>query len=81
MKLDIKPSVLSYALRYLLLVAVVALSACADEDNLEQPTELTPFRTDKYLDVSWLASTGAGAEGEGGVAGDKPPSNLALIFI
>jgi len=56
------PATLPHLFRYLLLIAVVALSACADEDNLEQPTELTPFRSEQYLQVSWLASTGVGVE-------------------
>ncbi len=47
--------------RYLVLVmAVLFLSACADDDNLDQPTELVPFYSKYYLDVTWLASTGAG---------------------
>ena len=37
------------------------LSACADEDNLVQPTELVPFNSNHYLEVSWHKSTGAGA--------------------
>ncbi len=49
--------------RYLLITATVLfISACADDDNLEQPTELVPFYSKYYLDVSWHASTGAGAE-------------------
>ena len=36
------------------------LSACADEDNLDQPTELVPFNSKHYLEVSWHKSTGAG---------------------
>lgn len=59
---EVTPAVFSHLFRYLLLIVVVALSACADEDNLEQPTELTPFRSEQYLQVSWLASTGAGVE-------------------
>ena len=62
MKPEVTPAVFPHLFRYLLLIAVVALSACADEDNLEQPTELTPFRSEQYLEVSWLASTGAGVE-------------------
>ena len=51
------------SVRYLLITAVVLLiSACADESNLEQPTELVPFYSKHYLDVSWHASTGAGVE-------------------
>lgn len=49
--------------RYLLLIfAVLFISACADDDNLDQPAELVPFYTKHYLDVNWHASTGAGAE-------------------
>lgn len=46
----------------LLVIATLFISACADEDNLEQPTELVPFYSNHYLDVSWHASTGAGVE-------------------
>ena len=62
MKPEVTPALFSHVFRYLLLITVVALSACADEDNLEQPTELKPFKSEKYLEVSWLASTGAGVE-------------------
>ena len=49
--------------RYILITATVLfISACADDDNLEQPTELEPFYSQYYLDVNWHASTGAGAE-------------------
>lgn len=49
--------------RYWLIPAtLLLLAACADESNLEQPTELLPLDTDYYLDVDWHASTGAGAE-------------------
>ena len=41
---------------------VLFLGACADETNLEQPAELVPFDSRHYLEVSWHASTGAGAE-------------------
>ncbi len=47
---------------FALLLAVLFVSACADDDNLEQPAELVPFYSKHYLDVSWHASTGAGAE-------------------
>jgi outer membrane protein assembly factor BamB len=47
---------------FVLLLAVLFISACADDDNLEQPAELVPFYSKHYLDVSWHASTGAGAE-------------------
>jgi len=45
-----------------LLIAVLFVSACADDDNLDQPEELVPFYSDFYLDVSWHNSSGAGAE-------------------
>jgi outer membrane protein assembly factor BamB len=47
-----------------LLLAIVALfiGACADDSNLEQPTELEPFDSQYYIDVTWLASSGAGVE-------------------
>ncbi len=47
---------------FLLICAVLFISACADDDNLDQPAELVPFYTKHYLDVNWHASTGAGAE-------------------
>ncbi len=47
---------------FALLLAVLFVSACADDDNLDQPAELVPFYSKHYLDVSWHASTGAGAE-------------------
>jgi len=51
-----------YPLRRYLVLILVALfiTACADEDNLNQPAELVPFASKYYLDVSWHASTGAG---------------------
>lgn len=50
--------------RYLVLFVAAALflSACADDDNLDQPTELVPFYSKYYLDVAWHAATGLGAE-------------------
>ena len=49
--------------RYLvLLFAVLFISACADDDNVDQPVELVPFYSKYYLDVTWHQSTGAGAE-------------------
>ena len=49
--------------RYLLLLlAVLFISACADDTNLDQPVELVPFDSDYYLDVSWHKSSGAGVE-------------------
>ena len=51
-----------YICRHLFLVlAVLFISACADEDNIDQPIDLVPFHSKHYLDVSWHASTGTGA--------------------
>ncbi|MBE9560455.1 MAG: outer membrane protein assembly factor BamB [Proteobacteria bacterium] len=47
---------------FILLVAVLFISACADDDNVDQPVELVPFASNYYLDVTWHKSTGAGAE-------------------
>jgi outer membrane protein assembly factor BamB len=47
---------------FLLLAAVLFISACADDDNVDQPTELVPFYSKYFLDVTWHKSTGAGAE-------------------
>ena len=38
------------------------ISACADDDNLDQPTELVAFDSKYYLDVTWHAATGPGVE-------------------
>ncbi len=49
--------------RYLIFLLLgILLSGCADDDNLDQPTELVPFDSNYYLDVTWHKSTGAGAE-------------------
>ncbi|HHJ34631.1 MAG TPA: outer membrane protein assembly factor BamB, partial [Gammaproteobacteria bacterium] len=49
--------------RYLILLgSVFLLSACADEDNLNQPAELVPFTSKYHLDVAWYESSGGGAE-------------------
>jgi len=45
-----------------MIFAALFISACADDDNLDQPTELIPFYSQYYLDVTWHKSTGAGAE-------------------
>ncbi|GMR00879.1 MAG: outer membrane protein assembly factor BamB [Gammaproteobacteria bacterium] len=47
---------------FVLLIAVLFISACADDDNVDQPTELVPFYSKYYLDVTWHKSTGVGAE-------------------
>ncbi len=55
----------SYFSRYFfLLFAILLLSACADDDNLDQPTELVPFYSEYYLDVTWHKSTGEGTENQ-----------------
>ncbi len=47
--------------RYLfVLIASLFIAACADDDNLDQPTELVPFDSKYYLDVTWHASSGKG---------------------
>ena len=49
--------------RYLVLfIAVLFISACADDENVDQPVELVPFYSKYYLDVTWHKSTGEGAE-------------------
>jgi len=44
------------------LILVLIISACADDDNLDQPAELVPFDSQYYLDVSWQKSSGSGVE-------------------
>lgn len=41
---------------------MLSITSCADDDNLNQPTELVPFYSDYYFDVIWHASSGPGAE-------------------
>ena len=49
--------------RYLiLLVLSLLVSACADDDNLDQPAEIVPFYSDYFIDITWLASSGKGVE-------------------
>ena len=49
--------------QYLLpLLLALLVSACADDDNLDQPAEIVPFYSDYELEVTWLASTGKGVE-------------------
>jgi outer membrane protein assembly factor BamB len=58
----VKKNTIHYSYRALLLtVAALFLNACANE-SLDQPAELVPFDSQYYLDVKWLASTGAGVE-------------------
>ena len=47
---------------FVLLFAVLFISACADDDNVDQPAELVAFSSEYYLDVTWHKSTGEGAE-------------------
>ncbi len=47
---------------FTLLILTLLISACADDDNLDQPAELVPFYSKHYLDVSWHKSSGAGVE-------------------
>ena len=44
-----------------MMCAVLFITACADDDNLDQPAELVPFNSEHYLKVNWHASTGAGS--------------------
>lgn len=49
--------------RYLTLsIASLFIVACADDPNLEQPTELVPFDSQYELLVNWHQSSGAGVE-------------------
>ena len=57
-----KNTIFCFSRYLLLLVATLFISACADDDNLDQPTELVPFYSEHYLDVAWHAATGEGAE-------------------
>ncbi len=42
-------------------ITVLFISACADDDNVDQPTELEPFYSKYFFDITWLNSTGEGA--------------------
>lgn len=42
------------------LAFALGLTSCADENNLEQPTELQVFNTPWFLDVTWHKPTGDG---------------------
>jgi outer membrane protein assembly factor BamB len=44
-----------------MMCAVLFITACADDDNLDQPAELVPFYSEHYLKVNWHASTGTGS--------------------
>jgi len=56
----VKNSAFYYCRFLILLVAVLFINACADDDNVDQPTELKPFYSKYSLDVTWLNSTGKG---------------------
>lgn len=47
---------------FVLFITVLFISACADDENVDQPVELVPFYSKYYLDVTWHKSTGEGAE-------------------
>lgn len=47
---------------FVLLIAVLLINACADDDNLNQPAELVPFDSKYFFEVTWHKSSGAGAE-------------------
>lgn len=55
-------NVFSLARYFILLISVLIISACADDSNVDEPTELVPFTSKYYLDVSWHKSSGAGVE-------------------
>ena len=57
-----KNTIFCFSRYLLLLLATLFINACADDDNLDQPTELVPFYSEHYLDVAWHASTGEGVE-------------------
>lgn len=58
-----KKSNIFYSYRYLLLAAMTLfISACADDDNIDQPAELIPFDSQYSLDALWHTSSGAGVE-------------------
>jgi len=58
----VKNNVSRFSRFLVLFIAALFISACADDDNVDQPTELEPFYSKYYLDVTWLNSTGEGAE-------------------
>ena len=47
---------------FVLFCTALFLSACADDDNLNQPAKLVPFYSKQYLEVTWHKSSGPGAE-------------------
>jgi len=42
---------------FLLLIGVVLITACGDDDNTEPPAELTEFKQTHYLALEWSVST------------------------
>ena len=56
-----KNSVFRSCRLFVLLIAALLVSACADDTNVDQPTELEPFYSKYFLDVTWHNSTGEGA--------------------
>jgi outer membrane protein assembly factor BamB len=62
MQISVKINNPFYFRLLLLIISTLFISACADDDNLDQPVELVPFSSKHYLDVTWHASTGAGVE-------------------
>jgi len=57
----VKNSLFRSCRHFVLLVAVLFISACADDTNVDQPTELEPFYSKYFFDITWLNSTGEGA--------------------
>jgi len=57
----VKNSVFRFCRHFVLLVAALFISACADDTNVDQPTELEPFYSKYFFDVTWHNSTGEGA--------------------
>ncbi len=57
-----KSIIFYYPRNFILLALVLLVSACADDDNLDQPAEIVPFTSDYYLDVTWHQSSGTGVE-------------------
>ena len=55
-------NVFRFSRYFILFISVLIISACADDSNVDEPTELVPFTSKYYLDVSWHKSSGAGAE-------------------
>lgn len=56
-----KNSVFRFCRYLIVFITVLFISACADDDNVDQPTELEPFYSKYFFDITWLNSTGEGA--------------------